>query len=67
MTNQTKFAIATLLAGLPALLMMANLTMFAFIGHGFLPEGNSDMNAARGAITWLSSTAAVLLFIGAIK
>jgi hypothetical protein len=66
MTKQTTFAILAVIAGLPALLMTANLTMFAFVGYGFLPEGNSDMNAARCAITWLSAMAAIVIFMGTL-
>jgi hypothetical protein len=67
MTRQHIFLTLAVITAIPALLMMANLTMFAFIGYGFLPEGNSDMNAARGVITWLSSMAAIVLFMGTIR
>jgi hypothetical protein len=66
MSKQSKFATLAVIAGLPALLMVANLTMFAFVGYGFLPEGNGDMNAARGVITWLSASVSVFLTIGAV-
>ena len=61
MTAKTKLSILAFIVGLPALVMLANLVMFAFVGQGFLPEGNPDMNAARGAVTWFSATGAVMV------
>jgi hypothetical protein len=63
MTQQSIYSTLAVIAGLPALLMVANLTMFAFVGYGFLPEGNSDMNAA---ITLLSASVSVFFVLGAV-
>jgi hypothetical protein len=56
--------VAAAIALLPALLLFLNLTIFAFFGTNFLPEGNSDMNSARGAVAWLS-TLISMIFIAA--
>ena len=61
MTKQSKLTILAFIVGLPSIVMIANLVMFAFVGQGFLPEGNPDMNAARGAVTWFSVMGAVVL------
>jgi hypothetical protein len=67
MKRQYIFAALALIAAIPALVMVANLTTYAFVGRGFLPEGTADMNAARATITWLSTMIALLIFCGAIK
>jgi hypothetical protein len=67
MKRQYIFAALALIAAIPALVMVANLTTYAFVGSGFLPEGTRDTNAARGMITWLSATMALVISLGAIK
>ena len=46
---------------LPFITLMANLVCFAFVGQGFLPEGNDTMNAARGIVGWASAAGAVAI------
>ena len=59
MTKQSKLTILAFIVGLPSIVMIANLVMFAFVGQGFLPEGNPYMNAARWAVTLVSVMGAV--------
>lgn len=54
-------SIVAFVVALPFLTLMANLVCFAFVGQVFLPEGNGDMNAARGAVAWVSVAGAVAI------
>lgn len=69
MKFSTLFFLLAFVFALPGLLLLANLTWFAFFGSGFLPVGtSSDMNAARAFVIWASCTGAmVLAVIGATK
>ena len=60
MTRIVFFVLAFVVA-IPALVILANVTQYAFIGHGFLPTGEGDMNAARGTVAWLSCVGSVVL------
>ena len=53
---------------MPAMILMANIVAFAFVGSGFLPEQTPDMAAARGLTIWLSGTmGGVITMIGALE
>ena len=65
MKTKTLFKIAAFVVAIPAVVLMANLIVYAFVGYGFLPEGQGEMNAARGVIIWLSTVGAVVLLVGA--
>ena len=53
---------------LPAIVLLANIVAFAFVGSGFLPEQTPDMAAARGLTIWLSgSIGGFITFIGALE
>jgi len=54
------FALA-FVVGLPALVILANVTQYALIGYGFLPAGDEYMNAARASVAWFSCMGAVAL------
>ena len=54
MNRQTKQNVCNIIAGIaiiPALILLANLTVFAFTGSGFLPEASEQMHTARVVIT----------------
>ena len=61
MKFRTAMFIAAFICALPILILLANLTMFAFVGHGFLAEGDQDINGARGVVGWLSAMGAVVI------
>ena len=54
------FALA-FVVGLPALVILANVTQYALIGYGFLPAGDDAMNTARGSVAWFSCVGALVL------
>ena len=59
--KKTSIFIAAFILALPFIALMANLVCFAFVGQGFLPEGNDTMNAARGIVGWASAAGAVAI------
>jgi hypothetical protein len=60
--KQTRYFIAAFVVALPALILLANLCAFAFVGAGFLPAGTGfEMNYARLFIAIISSTGAVAI------
>jgi hypothetical protein len=59
--KQTRYFIAAFVVALPALLLLANLCAYAFVGAGFLPVGEGEMNVARLLIAFISSTGAVAI------
>lgn len=67
MSKQSTCAIFAVISGLPALLILANLTMYASVGCGFFPEGKDYMNAARFFITFLSTSVSLFLLNEAVK
>lgn len=67
MTKTILFTLA-FIVGLPALIIIANVTMYALTGQTILPTGVDYMNAARAAVAWLSFLGGMLLVIaGATK
>ena len=61
MKFRTVMFIAAFICALPILILLANLTMFAFVGHGFMVEGDQYINGARGMVGWLSAMGAVVI------
>jgi len=59
--KQTPFFIAAVIFAIPALILLANFCAYAFVGAGFLPQGENDMNAARLMVAFISSTGAVAI------
>ena len=56
MSRKTKQITCNIIAGiviLPALVLLANLVVFAFAGYGFLPDPSENMSDARIVITGL--------------
>lgn len=65
MKRSKVFFLLAFIAAIPALLIWANFTQYAFVGHGFLPVGEGDMNFARSMVAWVSaSVAGFLLSVG---
>ncbi len=62
MTKTILFTLA-FIVGLPALIIIANVTMYALTGQTILPTAVDYMNAARGAVAWLSFLGGMLLVI----
>lgn len=63
MKKSALFFIAAAVVAMPAIILIANMTWFAFVGTGFLPAASSTAMAnARGAVTFLSIGCAVCLF-----
>lgn len=53
---------------IPALVAIANFTVFALFGDGFLMEGTTDMNFARTLITAMSLLMSwVLLMVSSLE
>ena len=67
MTKTILFTLA-FIVGLPALILFANMTMYALTGQTFLPTGVDHMDAARGVVGWFSLMSSfMLVVIGATK
>ena len=50
MSRRTILVLLAALVSLPGLIICANFTCFALIGHGFLPDPGSRADAARGVV-----------------
>ena len=62
------FFVLAFVFAIPAIVLLANMTMYAFTGSVFLVEGNEEVTAARAFVSWLTvSLSIVSIGIGANK